>query len=672
MTSVQKPPLNNTTKEYDLWSITALSEIMPIAIYTCDRYGYISSYNKAAVDLWGRTPEIGRDLWCGSWKIFYPTGEPMSLDDCPMARTLKTGIAVNGAHIVIQRPDGAKVLVKVYAKPLFDNQGQLAGAINTLIDISEQGADEEEKAMLATIIECADVPIISKNTNGIITSWNAAAEHLLGYMKQEAIGKPITMLIPKNRLHEEDIILGKIKRDERVEHYETIRLTKLGKEIPVSLTISPIKNTSGQVIGASKIMIDITSQKEYENKLQRYTESVEILNTISKLISESLDIETILQKVTDASTQIVGAAFGAFFYNKVNKKGESYMLFSLSGAPREAFEFGMPRNTTVFHPTFAGDRTIRVADITKDPRYGHNPPHYGMPKGHLPVVSYLAVPVVGKSGNVIGGLFYGHPEAGKFTKDHERLVEGIATQAAVALENAKLYTEIKKLNRKKDEFIGLASHELKTPVTSLKGYLQILDKKLSEDNVNKAFVHKAVQQVNRLSNLISDLLDVSKIETGQLPLSFSQFDLIQMIRDAVQLHQYAASSHKIILECDRDSLPLLADQMRIEQVVNNLLSNAIKYSPHADRVDISVSENAGQAKVTVRDYGMGIADDQQESIFSRFYRVEEIAAHISGLGIGLYVSKEIISRHHGTLTVESEPGEGSQFSFSIPLRNTPD
>src|ERR1041385_2467354 len=167
MASVQKPPLNDVTTEYDLRSVTALSEIMPIAIYTCDRYGYISSYNKAAVDIWGRTPEIGCALWCGSWKIFYPTGEPMSLDDCPMARTLRTGIAVNGEHIVIQRPDGAKVLVKVYPQPFFDKQGQLTGAINTLIDISEQRADEEEKAMLATIIECADVPIISKNTNGI-------------------------------------------------------------------------------------------------------------------------------------------------------------------------------------------------------------------------------------------------------------------------------------------------------------------------------------------------------------------------------------------------------------------------------------------------------------------------------------------------------------------------
>jgi PAS domain S-box-containing protein len=668
MTSVQQPPLRHISNENDRSSITDLSNILPISIYTCDIYGYITSYNQAAVDLWGRTPDIGRDLWCGSWKIFYPTGEPMPLDECPMARVLKTGLAIAGEHIVIQRPDGRKILAKVYPKPLFDDDGALAGAVNTLIDVSEQQAEAEQNSALAAIIEYADVPIISKTIDGMITTWNRAAEQLLGYTKEEVIGEPITILFPQNRLNEENIIIGRIRRGQRIERYETIRVSKYGKEIPVYLTISPIKNTGGQIIGASKIMIDITRQKENERKLQRYTENVEILNTISKLVSESLDIETILQKVTDASTQIIGAQFGAFFYNKVNKDGESYRLFTLSGAPREAFEkFGMPRNTAVFHPTFTGEGPVRVDDITQDPRYGHNAPHHGMPKGHLPVVSYLAVPVVSESGGVIGGLFFGHPEPAKFTQEHENLVQSIARQASVALQNAKLYAEVRKLNKKKDEFIGLASHELKTPVTSLKGYLQILENRLVNDAKNQSFIDKAVHQVNKLSDLIADLLDVSKIETGQLPLSFSSFDLITVIRDAVELHQYATRTHKIFLACQLESLPVIADQQRIEQVINNLISNAIKYSPGANKVDITIRESDKDVQVEVSDYGMGISKEQQERIFSRFYRVDEMAAHISGLGIGLYISKEIITRHNGTLTVESEPGHGSTFTFEIPV-----
>jgi signal transduction histidine kinase len=343
------------------------------------------------------------------------------------------------------------------------------------------------------------------------------------------------------------------------------------------------------------------------------------------------------------------------------------MLFTLSGAPREAFEkFGMPRNTAVFHPTFSGTGTVRVADITKDPRYGHNPPHHGKPQGHLPVVSYLAVSVFSKSGEVIGGLFYGHPEPDKFNQEHETLVEGIAAQASVALDNAKLYAEVQKLNKKKDEFIGVASHELKTPVTSLKGYLQILDGKLTNSN-DKIFVSKAVTQVNKLTALIADLLDISRIETGRLPLSLSSFDLVKVIQDILELQQYVTKSHRLVLESDCESLLVVADQQRIEQVINNLLSNAVKYSATADCVIVSVSERNGRAVIKVQDFGMGISKDQQERIFSRFYRVEEMAAHISGMGIGLYISKEVIHRHNGTLTVESELGNGSQFIFEIPV-----
>lgn len=649
-------------------SLGEVTDIIPVTVYTCDKLGYITAYNQASVKLWGRAPEIGHDLWCGSWKIFTPGGEALSLDDCPMARTLKTRRPINGEEIVIQRPDGSRILVKAYPQPIFDSNGQLTGAVNTLIDVSEYKTGEEELYKLAAIIDTAEVPIISKTTEGIITSWNKAAEQFFGYTSGEAVGRSIRMLIPEDRQGEEDIILGKINRGERVEHYETIRIRKDKREVRVSLTISPIKNSAGKIIGASKIIIDITKQKEYENKLKRYAENVETLNTIGKLVSESLDIDEILQKVTDASTQVIGAAFGAFFYNKVDDNGESYMLYTLSGAPREAFEkFGMPRNTAVFSATFNGGGTVRVDDITKDPRYGHNHPHYGMPKGHLPVVSYLAVPVISKSGTVIGGLFYGHPEPAKFTGEHEGLAENIAAQASVALENAILYSEVQKLNLKKDEFIGLASHELKTPVTSLSAYLQLLKRRLSDDDTNKSFITRAVHQVSKLSDLLSNLLNVSRIETGQLPLDVTSFDLLAVVQDMVSALQYGNQSHRIELQSDCKSLMVTADQERIEQVITNLISNAVKYSPSADRVNVIVSQAGNNAVVSVQDFGMGINPEHHERIFSRFYRVDEMSAHISGLGLGLYISREIISRHKGALTVKSEPGKGSVFTFTIPL-----
>lgn len=645
-----------------------LFDNLPIAVYTCDMQGYITSFNQAAVQLWGRTPEIGKDLWCGSWKIFQVSGEPLKLDSCPMARTLKEGIAIEGEEIVIQRPDGTRLNVLPYPVPAFNDAGELIGAVNTLIDVTEQRNSETKQAMLAAIIESSEDAIISKTLNGIVTTWNKSAEKMFGYSEQEMAGRSIIQIIPKTRRQEEDVILQKIRNGEKVEHYETYRLTKNGAEIPVSLTISPITNSKGQVIGASKIARNISRQKTTEDNLQRYASNLETLNTVGKLVSEHLDVHEILQHVTDVTTEVTGAAFGAFFYNNPDEGGESYMLYTLSGAPKAAFEkFGIPRSTDVFHATFSGECTVRADDITKDPRYGKSYPHFGMPKGHLPVVSYLAVPVMSKLGTVIGGLFYGHPEAGKFTEHHERLIESVATQAAIALENAKLYEEIQKLNAKKDQFIGLASHELKTPVTSLSGYLQIINRRLPVEDENKAFMEKALVQINKLSDLISDLLDVSKIETGQLPLSFTSFDLVQLVEDVTEVMQYSTNTHHLVLDKKLDKLMVMADRQRIEQVIVNLLSNAVKYSPGTDLVNISVSVANNNALVCVQDFGLGISKEQQERIFTRFYRVDDVSVNISGLGIGLFISKEIITRHSGKLWVEGCQGNGSVFFFEIPI-----
>ena len=647
---------------------TDLLNNLPVAVYTCDSDGYITSYNEAAVKLWGREPVIGKEKWSGAWKIFLPGGKSLAPGETPMARTLKLGIAIEDEEIVIQRPDGSIRTILPHPSPVFSPDGALIGATDILMDITEQKNSEEKQAMLAAIVESSDDAIISKKLDGTITSWNKAAERLFGHSEADAIGKHISILIPFERLAEEQLIIEKVSNNQKVDHFETIRITKNGKRIPISLTVSPILNEKGNIIGASKIARDISRQKLSDDRLSRYIESLEVLNTVGKAISEDLDIEVILQKVTDATTQLTGAAFGAFFHNVVDPSGESYMLFTLSGAPKEAFEkFGMPRNTEVFHPTFAGEGIVRVDDITKDPRYGKNPPHFGMPEGHLPVVSYMALPVISKSGAVIGGLFFGHPEPGKFTEDHEQLVSAITVQAAVALDNAKLYEEIKVLNAKKDEFIGLASHELKTPVTSISGYLQIIEQTFKKENRDNTFVTKARSQLNKLTALVADLLDVSKIQTGKLPFSHTLFDLHNLLKEVTEVMQQNHSQYQILLDCKQDKIMMEADHQRIEQVLINLISNAIKYSPKGGRVIVSTSVSKDKVKVSVQDFGIGIEEDQHDRIFSRFYRVENLAAHMSGLGIGLYISQEIIKGHGGELQVESAIGKGSTFSFEIPL-----
>ncbi|MEJ7559935.1 MAG: ATP-binding protein [Pedobacter sp.] len=522
-----------------------LFDNLPIAIYTCDKFGYITSFNKAAVGLWGRTPVISADLWCGSWKIFQTNGEPLLLDSCPMARALKEKVAITGEEIIVERPDGNRLNVLPYPVPVFDDNGELTGAINTLVDITEK--------------------------------------------------------------------------------------------------------------------------RKADRSLKQHAKNLETLNLIAKEISESLDIEDILQKVIDATTSLTGASFGAFFYKKLND-GKAHTLFTLSGAPKDAFGKLVPACIDAALPFTVGGGIIRINDITKDPRFDKNHLQNSMPFVHLPVVSYLLVPVLSKAGSVIGTLYYGHPEAGRFKPEHETLVSAIAAHAAIALDNAKLYEEIRTLNLKKDEFIAMASHELKTPVTTLNGYLQIVEKGIPNDNKNKNYLQRALKQVQKLTGLISDLLDVSKIEAGQLPLSLTAFDLVTLVKEVIELMQYGMNSHRIEISGDVDTLLVSADKQRIEQVIINLVSNAVKYSPNATLVKVSVSKIKDNAVLAVQDFGIGIREEQLERIFSRFYRVEDLAAFMSGLGIGLYISKEIISRHKGNLTVTSTLGLGSTFSFELPLR----
>ena len=526
------------------------------------------------------------------------------------------------------------------------------------------GGPTERMAMLAAIIDSSQDAIVGKNLNGIITSWNKGAENIFGFAEQEAVGSHISLIIPPDRLGEEEMIIAKLKRGEKIEHYETIRQTKSGNKVNISLSISPIRNDEGQVIGASKIARDITKQKEAETLIHQYVVNLEQINAIGKILSSELDTDNILQKTTDATTQITGAAFGAFFYNKTDEKGESYYLFTLSGAPREAFEkFGMPRNTPLFDTTFSGIGITRSDDIRKHANYGKNPPHKGMPAGHLPVVSYLSVPVFSPKGIVIGGLFFGHPEPAKFTEDHELIVEAVASQAAIALENAKLYQEVQTLSETKDQFIGFASHELKTPLTTMSGYVQLMEKAPSKA---EQFIPKINKQLSRLSAIISDLLDISKIQAGKFELNKSPIPLNTLIKDSVESAKQLSAEHKINCHLPADGVMLNVDITKMTQVMVNIISNAIKYSPEAGQIDITAEQLADNVRVTVKDHGIGIAKEHLDKIFTQFYRIATEERRTEGLGLGLYLCKEFVEAHHGSIWAESDLGKGTTLHVTLP------
>ena len=522
---------------------------------------------------------------------------------------------------------------------------------------------EERKAMLAAIIDSSEDAIISKNLNGIIISWNRSAERMFGYSEEEIKGKHISILIPDERKHEEEIIISQLREGKRVEHFETIRITKSGRKLNISLTISPIKNSQGKIIGASKIARDITKQKQTEAELLQYARRLELINSATKNISKRFDVSGILQKVTDITTQLANASFGAFFYNKTDSTGNTYMLYALSGAPKEAFEkFGMPRNTDIFNPTFKGEGIVRSDDITKDPRYGKNTPHHGMPKGHLPVVSYLAVPVISQSGTVIGGLFFGHPMSGIFKQEHADLVEAIAMQAAIVLDNAKLYEEVQALSVKKDQFIAFASHELKTPLTALKGYVQLakLTSTFSED-----FLDRMSRQIERLAGIINDLLDISKIQAGKLDLNFIKTSLNTIVRESVEAT--TSNNHVIDIDIPSEDIIVNVDPQKIMQVIINLLTNAIKFSNPQTKIFLSVVRIGEEIKISIKDHGMGIPQQELHNIFNQFYQIKKSQNRKEDMGLGLFICKVIIEGHMGKIWAESEEGKGTVFHVTLPI-----
>ncbi len=525
--------------------------------------------------------------------------------------------------------------------------------------------EQQRISILAAIIDSSEDAIVSKRLDGIITTWNKSAERMFGYAEHEAVGSHISLLIPPDRMDEEADIIRMMKAGQKTGHFETMRLRKGGMPIQVSISVSPIRNAKGEIIGASKIARDITVQKQAEQAMRRYAERLEVINTTGRVIAAELDVNNILQKVTDATTRVTGAAFGAFFYNKTDAAGETYTLFTLAGASRAAFEqFGMPRNTAVFSKTFNGEGVFRSDDITKDPRYGQNAPHKGMPAGHLPVVSYLAVPVFSAQGIVIGGLFFGHPQPGRFDEEHEQVVVAIASLAGIALEKALLYEEVRVLNDRKDEFIGFASHELKTPLTTIKGYLQLAERAPA---LLADLVPKLNKQVDRLNAIISDLLDLSKMQGGSLDFHFTLSSMHSLLKDSAEMIRAAAEHHRIELELTPEDIWLTMDAPKMGQVLTNLLSNAIKFSPEAKRVKLAMEKLGDRVRISVQDWGRGIAKEYREKIFSRFYRVEAERNRTQGLGLGLYLSREIVTAHHGRIWVESEPGAGSVFYVEWPV-----
>ena len=515
---------------------------------------------------------------------------------------------------------GKRIYVSFFACPITNKTGQVIGVSKMAYDISDQKEAEEKQATLAAIVDSSDDAIIGKNLHGIITSWNKGATKLFGYTEEEAMGQPISLIIPKDSLVEEEMIIENIRRGEKIEHFETIRVAKDGTEKYVSLTVSPIKNKKGEVIGASKVARDMAYRDSEEEKQAR----------LAAIVSSS-DDAIISKTLKGIITSWNEAAHKMFGYTEQEAIGKHISLI----IPKSR----LSEETKIIGSICRGEKidhfeTVRVA---KDGTERH--------------ISLTISPIKNTRGKIIG--------ASKVARDISLRIE--------AERQRNLYTErLQELNKYKDEFMVMASHELKTPLTVIMANLQVLQE-VMENNQNSIFVKKAVKQVEKLAELITSLLDVSKIQAGKLALKPERFDLADVLKDVVQDLQETTKSHKITYnKPGKQKLFINADRERIEQVLVNIISNAIKYSRKPGDIIVNASRKNNEIKVDIIDEGIGIPKKDLENIFLRFFRVSGSASSFSGSGVGLYITSEIVKSHGGKIWVESKLGKGSIFHFTLP------
>jgi PAS domain S-box-containing protein len=662
-----------------------------------------------------------------------------------------------------QAKTGRSITVDMRAFGIFGSYGQLIGIANVSRDITVRREAEETRQRLASIVEYSHDAIISESLEGVITTWNRGAELTFGYTAKEVVGKPVTLLAWPG--YEDDMreLLRRIRGEEVVEHYETLRRHKDGRRLVVSLTLSPVRDDGGKLIGISKIARDVTELKEREELSQRQ----------AQLLDQAY--EPIL--VRDHEDRIVYWNKGAerlYGWTAGEAKGRVShdLLHTVFSEPAEGIDEKLERDGhwegEVIHLTRSGQRLMVLSRWIRE---------LGVAESHVletnidmserqqrialeeqarlerrfrqlleaapdaivevseegtivlvnrvaeEMFGYLRDDLVGKSVDLLvpdavrqhhrgfresylehprtrpmgsglelrgrrqdGSLFPVEISLSPIQTDNgvhvtavirdvterkraEHEVRRLQLQYTGELEVRNL--EIERANRLKSEFLASMSHELRTPLHTIIGFAELLQEG-SEGGLNEAqsrFLGHIRRDSEHLLELINDVLDLSKIEAGQLELKLENYPLTRSVDEALDAIRPGAAAKGITIEEQgtRDSL-VNADPLRIKEMLYNLLSNAVKFTPEGGRVWVETVEDGGFARITVGDTGIGISANEQENIFDKFYQVGNTTRGVrEGTGLGLSITKELVQMHGGWMEVESAPGEGSRFIFRLPL-----
>ena len=916
---------------------TQALDALPVALCVTDRDGRIVRCNQSAVELWGRQP----------------TSEDVARG--PAAQVLRTSRVVEGVALTIESGNGSTITTRVSAKPIADARGTTVAVLTTFVEYTADAEAELHRARLAAIVVSSDDAIVSKTLDGIIESWNIGAERVFGYTAEEAIGQHISLIIPHDRLDEEMDVLARLRRGEKIDHFDTVRRRKDGRLVDVSLTISPIRSSDGRIVGASKVARDVTERRladealarsrrryqrifdaagvsiwdedftavraaldelraagvsnfalyfaEHPDEVERYiglvrvvdvnettlrmfgatdkhallaslntvftpetrdifvqelvaladghttfeAESVlrtlhgdrvdvlvsitfpmsgepadsvlvtltditlqklaeqarrdseatfhemadtapamlwmsdstgawtflsrqwyeltgqepenalglgwlnvlhpddrdsaadavfeatdqrrpfhfecrisppdaeprwtiiagqprlsiageflgfvgsaiditerrkaeeavidevhtrETLSRVGAALASELDPDTLIQSAIDAATALTFGQWGVFFFTVADDSGNTYEHHASSGLPKQSFHGEQE----------AADRTqhrpaiLRIDDLLNaDPAEAAEVDRRWLPQDVL-VRSYLSVPVVSRTGDVRGGVCFGHTRAGVFRPKHEQLASGIAAWAALALDNASLYKEAQEANRAKDEFIATLSHELRTPLNAMLGWAHMLRANVLPPDTQRRALETLERNVRTQAQLVDDLLDVSRIVAGKLHIKGDEVDLTTVVTTAADTVRPATVakgiSFRVVVDPDRQVI-VMGDADRIRQILWNLLTNAVKFTPKGGRVEIELRVTESGASVVVTDTGQGIRQDFLRHVFERFRQADSTASRKhGGLGLGLAIVRHLTEAHGGSVSAESQgEGLGATFTVHLPVRD---
>ena len=602
------------------------------AVITTDTDGNVTFLNPVAESLtgWSVAEACGK-LLVDVFNIV--NEETRNQVESPTVRALREGVVVGLAnHTLLIAKDGKERPIDDSAAPIRNAKEEVAGVVLVFRDITERKRAEREMAHLAAIVASSDDAIISKDLSGIITSWNQGAQRLFGYAAEEVIGKPISLLIPAEDQDKEPEILERIRRGEAIEHYVTVRQRKDGTFLDISLTVSPIRDAGGRIIGASKIARDITERKRMQADLERSEIRYRRLFEAAK--DGILILDTVHGRVTDANP---------FMTNLLGYAKEEFI-------GKEIWEIGLLKDAS------ESRAMVRELQEKKYIRYEHLP--LETTAGQQVAVEFVA--------NV-------------YQEDYQPVIQcnirDITERSLLEEKTKEQAKSLADLHRRKDEFLAMLSHELRNPLAPIQNAVHLL--RLQRDGSPPQVEAHAIidRQVAQLARLVDDLLEVSRITTGRIYLHEDRVDFRGIVTRAMeatqpQTHQKCQAVAKSLPDAP---IWVYGDPVRLQQVVVNLINNASKYTDRDGQISVVLKQDGDDAVLSVRDTGVGIAPEMLPRIFDLFTQADtSLDRSQGGLGIGLTLVQSLVAMHHGQVEAKSSPGQGSEFIVTLPMMLSPD